>query len=130
MKQYRNRDFECPACGATSTRFVLYDTEVCAPVEPEVCGQELVGYDMDMKCGDGDSPAGPPVACQGVLTHQQMCGVGYMKTIVKGNSDFSERERARLEKRADDHWRRTGRSDAIERERVFLRKQGVDGGVR
>jgi len=55
---------------------------------------------------------------------------GYVKTIVKGNSDFNERERERLEKRQDDHWKRQGRDEAIDRERTFLKKQGVLGGVR
>lgn len=44
------------------------------------------------------------------------------KTIVKGNSDYNERERARLEKRSDEHWHREGRDEAIERSRAQMKK--------
>jgi len=116
MKQYRNIDFDCPACEATHTRFVHFDTDTRLPVDPETC---------DVNSGQYDG-----VTCDGVLVPREMCGVGYMKTISKGNSDFNERERARLEKRADDHWKRQGRDEAIDRERTFLKKQGAIGGVK
>ena len=116
MKQYRNIDFDCPACGASCTRFVHFDTETRLPVDPETCGENSMNYDG--------------VTCDGVLVPREMAGIGYMKTISKGNSDFNERERARLEKRADDHWKRQGRDEAIDRERAFLKKQGAVGGVK
>lgn len=114
MKQYRNIDFDCPSCAAACTRFVHFDTETRLPVDPEVCGSELYGR----------------AECEGALVPREMCGVGYMKTIVKGNDDFNERERARLEKRQDDHWRRQGRDEAIDRERALMKKQGAIGGVK
>ncbi len=68
--------------------------------------------------------------CRGILIPREMSGVGYMKTISKQNSDFNERERERLEKRSDDHWRRQGRDEAIDRERAMLKKNGMIGGVK
>ncbi len=116
MKQLRYVDYDCPACDASHTRFVYFDTDAGAPLEQETC---------DLNSGQYDG-----VTCDGVLVAREMAGVGYMKTITKGNSDFSERERERLEKRQDDHWRRQGRDEAIDRERAFLKKQGAVGGVR
>jgi hypothetical protein len=51
---------------------------------------------------------------------------------VKTNMDDAIRQRERLEKRGDDHWRREGRHEAIERERAILKKNGMEGtgGVR
>jgi hypothetical protein len=36
-------------------------------------------------------------------------------TSVRGNSDFAQREKARLKKRSTDHWDKVGRVEAIER---------------
>lgn len=113
MKQLRYVDYDCPTCEAAHTRFVYFDTETRTPLELEVCGVELYG-----------------ASCAGELVPREMSGIGYIKPINKNNSDFNERERARLEKRQDDHWKRQGRDEAIDRERAFLKKQGVDGGVR
>lgn len=38
-----------------------------------------------------------------------------IKTIVRGNSDFAQRERERLTRRSNDHWRTKGQADAVER---------------
>jgi hypothetical protein len=116
MKQLRYVDYDCPTCTATHTRFVYFDTDAHAPLEQEVCNENSNNYDG--------------VTCDGVLAPRDMSGVGYMKTISKNNSDFNERERERLEKRQSAHWKREGMDSAIETERAFLRKMGVDGGVR
>lgn len=116
MIQTRYVDYDCPACEASCTRHVYFDTEAHAPTEQEICGLNLEDYEG--------------TTCDGVLVAREMAGVGYVKTIVKGNDDFNERERARLEKRQDEHWRRQGRDEAIDRERAFLKKQGAHGGVR
>lgn len=47
------------------------------------------------------------------------------KTIVRGNSDYAERERARLTKRSNDHFRRQGKDEAIERERAQFKREGI-----
>jgi len=116
MRQLRNIDYDCPKCSATHTRFVYFDTDAHKPLEEEVCNENQLDYEG--------------TTCDGVLVPREMCGIGYMKTIVKGNSDFNERERARLEKRQDDHWKRQGRDEAIDRERAFLKKHNAVGGVR
>lgn len=113
MKQLRYVDYDCPICTAMYTRFVYFDTEVHAPIEQEHCDGQR-----------NDS------TCDGMLVPREMSGVGYMKTISKGDSDFNERERERLEKRQDAHWKRQGRDEAIDRERAFLKKMGAVGGVR
>lgn len=122
MKQLRYVDYDCPICAATYTRFVYFDTEVHAPVEQEICGAAVVNMFTE--------EAGPSITCAGVLVPREMSGVGYMKPINKNNSDFNERERARLEKRQDAHWKRQGRDEAIDRERSFLKKMGAVGGVK
>ncbi len=118
MKQLRYVDFDCRSCGTSCTRFVYFDTDAGVPTEEEPCGN------------DNLSPDDATVTCAGVLVPREMSGVGYMKTISKGDHDFNERERARLEKRGDDHWRRQGRDEAIDRERAFLKKMNAVGGVK
>lgn len=127
MKQYRNIDFDCPSCRASCTRFVHFDTETRLP-----CGDDEAQYcrePLDPATCDAEREAHGTL-CDERLVPREMAGIGYMKPINKNNSDFNERERARLEKRADDHWRRQGRDEAIDRERAFLKKQGVAGGVK
>ena len=58
---------------------------------------------------DEDQPAG---YCRAQLTQVDAVFQGYMKTISKRNSDFNERERHRLELRADAHWKREGKDEA------------------
>jgi len=127
MRQLRNIDFDCPSCGASCTRFVYFDTETrlpCGEDEAQYC-QEPLSAEV---CEQEREP--PGTICDERLEPREMCGIGYMKTIVKGNSDFNERERERLEKRQDDHWRRQGRDEAIDRERAFFKKHDAVGGVR
>lgn len=118
MRQLRYIDFDCPACGDACTRFVYVDTDTGAPTEPEFCQRP------------GSVDGEPFTVCDETLEPREMSGVGYMKTIVKGASDYNERERERLEKRADDHWRRQGKDEAIDRERALMKKHGAVGGVR
>jgi len=117
MKRPRYIDFKCPTCETPHTRFVETNDDD-TPLEPEVCNENSMNYDG--------------VTCEGVLTPVDTVFVGYMKTITKGNHDFNERERERLEKRGDEHWKREGRHEAIERERAMLKKNGMEGtgGVR
>jgi len=127
MRQLRYIDFDCPSCGASCTRFVYFDTELERPCDddPQYCREPL---SEEVCAAEGEANG---TVCDNWLVPREMSEfVGYMKTIAKGNSDFSERERKRLEKRADDHWRRQGRDEAIDRERAFLKKQGAVGGVR
>lgn len=126
MRRPRYIDFICPTCETKHTRFVETnddDTPLTenddGPIPPEVCNENSMNYDG--------------VTCDGILVQQSDTMFnGYMKTITKGNHDYNERERARLEKRGDDHWRREGRHEAIERERAMLKKNGMEGtgGVR
>jgi hypothetical protein len=126
MRRPRYIDFICPTCETKHTRFVETnddDTPLTAnddgPIAPEVCHENSMNYDG--------------VTCDGVLVQRnETIFQGYMKTIVKGSHDFNERERERLEKRGDEHWKREGRHEAIERERAMLKKNGMEGtgGVR
>jgi len=125
MRRPRHLDFKCPTCEMPHTRLVETNDDD-TPLEAEVCmapvgiGNELDGYTR--KPGD-DGYAG----CAGVLMPIDTVFLGYMKTITKGNHDFNDRERERLEKRGDDHWKREGRHEAIERERAMLKKNGMEG---
>lgn len=133
MRQLRYVDFDCPTCGAACTRFVYFDTDLCTPIDDEVCGQFrgfVSASGWNIKSGESVTMPTKEITCEGVLVAREMSGIGYMKTISRGDSDFNERERARLEKRADDHWKRQGKDEAIDRERAFLKKQGAVGGVK
>lgn len=139
MRQLRYVDFDCPGCGASCTLFVRFDTDTglpCDEDEVQRCAEPL-GEMVDAEDGLGPYPsvydAATPdqvAVCHGVLVPREMAGVGYVKTIVRGNDDFSERERERLEKRADDHWKRQGRDEAIDRERALMKRHEAAGGVR
>lgn len=127
MKQLRYVDFDCPTCAVPCTRFVYVDTDTglpCGDDEHQYCQEPM----SDGRCATEDEPLG--TWCDELLVSREMSGVGYMKTIVKGSSDFNERERTRLEKRSDDHWKRQGRDEAIDRERALMKKHGAVGGVR
>lgn len=123
MRQFRYVDFDCSECEASHTRLVHFDTDTGFPTEAERCDR------VTDRCDDGEGGR-VTFTCGGLLVPREMSGIGYMKTITKGNDDFNERERARLEKRADDHWKRQGRDEAIDRERAFMKKHGAAGGVR
>ena len=49
------------------------------------------------------------------------CSAGGVQTIVMGNSDFNDRQKNRLEKRSNDHWKRKGRNEAGERARETMK---------
>ncbi len=46
---------------------------------------------------------------------QKIISAPAVVTIVRGNHDFSKREKERLKKRSNDHWNRVGRDEAIQR---------------
>lgn len=123
MRQLRYIDFDCSNCGNFETRFVYVETETGAPIEPELCSNP------ELFPADDAQPAG---YCRAPLTSREINGIPPPITIVKGNSDYNERERERLEKRQDDHWRRQGRDEAVDRERALFKKHGMEGtgGVR
>lgn len=128
MRQLRNIDFDCPTCGAVSTRFVYYDTELEEPCDDDAAQYCREPLSEERQAAEGEPPT--TVCDDRLVARKDSAFVGYMKTISKQNSDFNERERGRLEKRADDHWKRQGRDEAIDRERTFLKKQGAYGGVK
>jgi hypothetical protein len=83
---------------------------------------------------DGEVPAKQPCECQyeadpaklpGVLQYgvrTRIMSAPQLAVINRKNSDFAEREKARLEKRRDDYFNTKGRDEAIERERAVLKK--------
>ena len=127
MRMLRYVDYDCPECLAEHTRFVYFDTETGKPDDEEQhCDAPIVNDEdvCELPCG---------TTCGGVLTPREMsneAGHGYGGGIAKGNHDYNERQRQRLERRADDHWRRQGRDEAIDRERAQLKKHGAVGGVK
>jgi hypothetical protein len=133
MKQLRYIDFDCSNCGNFETRFVYVDTDTGYPAlgEDRGCGRMLTedGGHLDQD-GKPECKAGEP--CTFEMTPREINGIPPPITIVKGNSDYNERERERLEKRQDDHWRRQGRDEAVDRERALFKKHGMEGtgGVR
>jgi hypothetical protein len=123
MKRPRYKDFECTSCGYREERFVetedddsLCEEQRCTHVDtsPEttngICDQPMIVLIL------ASAPLAAPLAGKDVKT----------------NLDDAARQRERLEKRGDDHWKREGRHEAIERERAMLAKNGMGGagGVR
>ena len=45
-------------------------------------------------------------------------------TIVRGNHDFAERQNERLWRRSNNHFKREGKEEAYEKEKVIYRKEG------
>lgn len=125
MKQLRYIDYDCPTCEAAHTRFVYFDTETEKPDdEPQFCDRPL---SEAVRVNEAEPYW---TVCDEMLVPREMSGVGWVKTIVKGNSDFNERERARLEKRQGDHWKRRGLDEAVDRDRAFSKKHGVAPGFK
>lgn len=93
-------DFECPECGNVEERYSDNpESEVC--LEPREDGKQ----------------------CRGVMV--QLLSPVRLKTIVRGNHDFADRERERLTKRSNEHYQRAGRDEAIDRSRMQMKKLGL-----
>jgi hypothetical protein len=123
MRRPRHLDFECGTCGFIGEVFVETNDDN-TPLEEQHCAQPVTDLSEAAEtCG---------ATCGAVLEQRDTVFNGYMKTIVKGSHDYNDRERERLEKRSDEHWKREGRHEAIERERSMLKKNGMEGagGVR
>lgn len=65
----------------------------------------------------------PCPECRGIGIKQ--VSKAYNKVIVRGNSDFVEREKARLTQRSTDHWNRTGKEEARYREHKQFKNMGL-----
>lgn len=92
---WKVHDFECPNCGTRRNDVLTRDGEDEQCDECGVVMVKVIGTNAD------------PV------------------TIVRGNADFAQRERARLQKRADEHWNKKGKDDAVDRERALMKRQGL-----
>ena len=118
MRRPRYLDLKCTSCDHAASRLVETNDDD-TPIDPQFCDNEL--------WGDGPAPAALG-SCGGVLAQVDTVFDGYMKTITRGNSDFNERERERLEKRSSEHFfKKGGRDEAIDRERAMLKKNGMEG---
>lgn len=45
-----------------------------------------------------------------------------LRVINRGNADYYERQKPRMKERSREHWNRTGKADAVDREREQLKK--------
>lgn len=126
MRRPRYLDFDCPVCAHAEERFVD-TTDDGAPTEVELCGSHIYH--------DGCEGNGSYMVCDATLVMREI-GKTLMAPLagkdVKDNHEDASRQRERLEKRQDEHWKRRGRDEAIETERSFLKRMGADGagGVR
>ena len=125
MRRPRYKDFLCPSCGNSEERFVETNDDD-TPISPEICGYTDAHTQFqadDARCTDIVTP------CQ---TEMQPMEIGnstaFVAPINKKNSDFAERERARLQDRANDHWKKVGRANAIESEAATLERYRKQAG--
>ena len=102
-------DFECPTCGNLEERTTDGSDEICLEM-------------IDAVVVDDSSDVGGGRRCCNTIMIKLIGTRSAPKTIVKGNSDFNERERERLTARSNEHWKREGRHEAIERERIQIAK--------
>ena len=66
---------------------------------------------------------GSEVAC-GRLAEKSV-STPFLKTIVRGNHDFAEREKSRLTAQSQEHWKREGRHEAVDRIRMRRKKDVI-----
>jgi rubrerythrin len=126
MRRPRYLDFDCPSCGCAQERFVETNDDG-TPIEPQRCDAAITSAQIPPEKLAIYNIESETFVCNGVLVPREVAGVGCMQTINKHNSDYNERERERLEKRSDAHFRKHGRDEAIERERAVLKKNGMEG---
>lgn len=127
-------DLKCPECGCEEERFIDTNDDG-TPIDPDEfkCGE--VRYDLDghayergeykdrddLKFIWGDFTEDPPkVIC--IATMKVMDTAARVKTIVKGNHDYNERERERLEKRRDERFKTHGYAEKMDRIRTMEAK--------
>jgi len=121
MRRPRYLDMECSSCGHREERFVETEDDN-TPLEAQLCNNpELFPADESQPAGYCRAPMETLILASAPLA-APLAGKD-----VKTNLDDAARQRERLEKRGDDHWKRTGRDEAIERERAMLRRNGMEG---
>jgi hypothetical protein len=116
MSQWKMVDLECATCGHQEERTVHRDclqaSDDRTMAAGETCNAEYADEDSRSL-----SPCGGPmyVVLSAVMGH----------TMVRGNSDYNERHRERLEKRSSEHFKKEGRDEAMERQRSQWKREGI-----
>lgn len=105
-------DYECTKCGHYEERTVKSDE-----ADAQKCTNE------NYNCGHSCVCTSCPNQCDGDMT-RLMCAP-LPAPINQANSDFSDRQRDRLEKRSTEHFKREGRDEAIERQRAQWKREGI-----
>jgi hypothetical protein len=112
-------EYLCEDCGA---RFESLEERGSVP-DSKQC-HAFVGMTFEeVNHADGIERIETPQTCGG--TAMRVPAVGYMMTVNKKNSDYASRQRERLQKRADDHWRKVGCDEAIDRSRAKAKRDGA-----
>ncbi len=126
MAKYRYIDFECESCGHREERFLHFEGE--EPPEQRCQKPDFTREaEPEEKVFCSLQTGATWVLCNGVMREMDACA--RIKTIVKGNHDYNERERARLEKRSHEHFLRKGRDEAVDRERMLTNKYKKQAGL-
>lgn len=86
------------------------------------CG---VVWELNFPSSDDHIPHQPCPECAGCETAPTDGTLTQPHLVVRGNHDFSERQSARLYDRSTEHFRREGRDEAIERQRMQFRREGM-----
>lgn len=116
MRRPRYETFKCTLCGNREERFVETNEDGTV-IEVQTCTNEL--------WGEGAAP--PALGCCGGSMKQLDVGDGSGQAclpapINKRNSDFKDRERERLEKRRDEHFKKKGRDEKMDRINTMKRQ--------
>lgn len=126
MSQWKRVDMQCLHCGHQEERTVDKrepDLEVHLDASDKLTVIEGNHGERCTQTITVDSMNGPFQDVCGAVMAPIMSAV-YGTAIVRGNSDYSERQGKRLAQRSNDHFKREGRDEAIERQRQQWKKEG------
>ena len=82
-------------------------------------------WELNFRTSEDHEPCQPCPECSGVETAPTNGTGSKPVLIVRGNHDFAERQNRRLYDRSTEHFKREGRDEAIERQRMQFKREGM-----
>lgn len=125
MKRPRYIDFVCEVCNHAEERFVETNDDG-TPCEPQTCAQQVTYsyFTEGAERAEKGKTATASATCEGAM-HARDELSSSVQTIVKGNHDYAQRERERLEKRSTEHYKKKGYAEKMDRMRMLDKKAGL-----